>query len=320
MKPTDLSELADHIRRSPQFQQKRIISPTLGGVGFQTAAMGFVNGDDAAAIPDGDGFLLLAAEAITPSLVRRDPFLAGRSAVLANVNDIYSMGGRPVAIVDVILADDTGTSAEIFRGVADFSMRLQVPVVGGHTTVAEGPPSVSLAILGKAARLITSFNARPGDRMALVYNPDGEWLEDLGFWNSLPGRTGAEHIADLELLPMAAESGLVRAGRDVSMCGIAGTALMLLEASGVGARVELERITIPEGVHPGRWLLAYFSYGFILAVGDQQWNDVVDLFGARSLQVLQIGTFLSGSQLILSAGGRQEVLWDWSAKPFLGFR
>ncbi len=315
-----MPDLVDFIRSSPQFAQKRSVMTVIGGSRSGFCDQRILNGDDAAAIPDGDGFLLLAAEGIMPSLVHRDPFFAGRSAVLANVNDIYSMGGRPIAIVDVISAEDNAINSEIFRGMMDFSKRFRVPVVGGHTLTTEGTPFVSLAILGKAGKIITSFDARPGDRMALVYNPDGKWLDDLGFWNSLPGRSGPEHIEDLELLPQAAESELVLAGKDVSMSGIIGTALMFVEASGVGARIDLDCIPIPEGVHTGRWLLAYFSYGFLLAVSDERWGQVVDLFSDRSLEVRQIGSFCEGSRLVLSAEGRQELVWDWSVEPFLGLQ
>jgi selenophosphate synthetase-related protein len=204
--------------------------------------------------------------------------------------------------------------------MTDFSKRLRVPVVGGHTLITEGNPFVSLAILGKARKIITSFDANPGDRMALIYNPDGKWMDDLGFWNSLPSRSGPEHIEDLELIPQAAESELVQAGKDVSMSGIIGTALMFVEASGVGARIDLDCIPMPEGVHPGRWLLAYFSYGFLLAVSEERWGQVVDLFSLRSLEVRQIGSFCEGSQLVLSSEGRQEALWDWSVEPFLGLQ
>jgi AIR synthase-related protein len=320
LKSPVLPDLVDFIRSSEQFAQKLSIMSVIGGSDPGFCDQRILNGDDAAAIPEDDGFLLLAAEGIVPSLVLFDPFFAGRSAVLANVNDIYSMGGRPIAIVDVISAEDNVINSEIFRGMTDFSKRLRVPVVGGHTLITEGNPFVSLAILGKARKIITSFDANPGDRMALIYNPDGKWMDDLGFWNSLPSRSGPEHIEDLELIPQAAESELVQAGKDVSMSGIIGTALMFVEASGVGARIDLDCIPMPEGVHPGRWLLAYFSYGFLLAVSEERWGQVVDLFSLRSLEVRQIGSFCEGSQLVLSSEGRQEALWDWSVEPFLGLQ
>jgi selenophosphate synthetase-related protein len=59
-------------------------------------------GDDCAAIQDGDDWLLLAAEGMLPSFVAEDPWFAGYSAVMVNLSDIAAMGGRPLALVDVL--------------------------------------------------------------------------------------------------------------------------------------------------------------------------------------------------------------------------
>ncbi len=319
MSRLDLSSLVKDLRGSEQFAQKRSIGAVVGQNDQDSLNPRILNGDDAAAIPDGDGYLLLATEGIVPSLVEFDPFMAGRSAVLANVNDIYSMGGRPVAMVDVIGSKDPKISREILRGMRDFSTRFQVPIVGGHTLTTDGGVSASLTILGRARRLITSFDAHPGDRIALVYNPEGVWLDDLGFWNSIPGRSAQDHVGDLELLPQAAESGLVHAGKDISMAGIAGTVLMFAEASGLGGYLELDSVPIPEGIDPGRWLVAYFSYGFLLAVDENRWGAVSELFEGRSLQMRDVGFFCSGSRVFLSRDGETEILWDWSEEPFTGF-
>ncbi|MFT9258771.1 MAG: AIR synthase related protein, partial [Acetobacter sp.] len=56
-------------------------------------------GDDCAAIPDGDGYLLLASEGFQDSFVRAMPWFAGYCGVMVNVSDIAAMGGRPVAVV-----------------------------------------------------------------------------------------------------------------------------------------------------------------------------------------------------------------------------
>ena len=52
-------------------------------------------GDDCAAIPDGDGFLLFAIEGFMNEFVARDPWFAGWCGVMVNVSDIAAMGGGP---------------------------------------------------------------------------------------------------------------------------------------------------------------------------------------------------------------------------------
>lgn len=275
------------------------------------------NGDDAAAIPDGDGFLLFAAEGILPSLVRLDPYLAGRSAVLANVNDIYAMGGRPIALVDVLAADGAA-SRELCRGMRDGAARYGVPIVGGHTARAAGAPSLSVAILGRARRLVTSFDASPGDRLVLVTNDDGRWLADHGYWNATLPVNDPALPGHLELLPAAAEAGLVHAGKDVSMSGVAGTVLMLAEGSRVGARLDLEAVSPPPGVPLVPWLLAFMSYGFVLAVRPDAVEAFRAPFQARGLRAEVIGEVTAGSAVTLHQGADQATLWDWRERPFTG--
>ena len=49
-----------------------------------------------------------------------------------------------------------------------------------------------------------------------------------------------------ELLVKLAEAGLYNAGKDVSIGGIIGTTLMLLETSNVGETLDLDAILCPE--------------------------------------------------------------------------
>ena len=53
-------------------------------------------------IPWKEDYLLLAADGIMPQLLINEPYAAGKAAVMVSVNDIYSMGGRPIAMVNVL--------------------------------------------------------------------------------------------------------------------------------------------------------------------------------------------------------------------------
>src|SRR5260370_10441001 len=92
-------------------------------------------GDDCAAIPDGDGHLLFAIEGISPKLVQSSPRAAGYCSVLVNASDVYSMGGRPLAVVDALFGSDPHAAAQILEGMHRAASRLGIPVVGGHTNL-----------------------------------------------------------------------------------------------------------------------------------------------------------------------------------------
>ena len=103
-----LPELAQHLRDALGVQQKREIQaaarhlPALARGPWGSSQVRL--GDDCAAIPDGEGYLLLAAEGIWPELVAREPRFAGTCSVLVNLSDVYAMGGRPLAVVDALFA------------------------------------------------------------------------------------------------------------------------------------------------------------------------------------------------------------------------
>jgi hypothetical protein len=74
------------------------------------------------------------------------------------------------------------------------------------------------------------------------------------FWNASDDAPPARLRADYALLPRIAEEKMAVAAKDISMGGIAGTALMLCEASGVGATLRLDAIPRPADLPWARWL------------------------------------------------------------------
>ncbi|HVT08024.1 MAG TPA: sll0787 family AIR synthase-like protein [Polyangia bacterium] len=275
-------------------------------------------GDDAAAIPDGEGHLLLAAEGMSPELVAREPRFAGYCAVMVNASDIYAMGGRPLALVDALFATSAEAAGPLLQGLADGAARFGVPVVGGHTNLHSPAPALAAAVLGRARRLLTSFDARPGDHLIAAVDLRGH-MHGPSFWNASTEGPAERLRADYELLPQLAEAGLARAAKDISMGGLVGTALMMLEASGVGATLVLDDVPRPAGVRWEQWLLAFPSYGFLLAVAPEASARVVDTFGARGIAAAVIGAADDTRRVQLRLGGAQVPWWDLAREPLTGY-
>ncbi|HVZ73473.1 MAG TPA: sll0787 family AIR synthase-like protein [Polyangia bacterium] len=318
-----LPELASTLRAALGVQHKRDIqaaasafSDVRGGPwGNATVRLG----DDTAAIPDGEGYLLFAAEGMWPELVATEPRFAGYCAVMVNASDVYSMGGRPLAIVDALFATSGDAAAPVLAGMRDAAARFGVPVVGGHTNLHSPYPALAAAVLGRAKQLLTSFDARPGDVLVAAYDLRGQMHPKHAFWNaSLEGPVDRLR-GDYEVLPAIAEAGLAAAAKDVSMGGLVGTTLMLLEASGVGAELELEAIPRPVGVPWERWLLAFPSYGFLLSVAPANVARVCELFSSRGLAAAAVGRVDASRKLTLASGGAREEIWDLGAEALTGF-
>ena len=289
---------------------------------FLTAANPTANirlGDDCAAIPDGDGYLLLAAEGMMPFLVEADPWFAGWSAVMVNVSDIYAMGGRPIAVVDTLWSNNPEISEQLLAGMTAAAQAYQVPIVGGHTNGHSEYHALSAAILGRAQSLISSFDARPGDRLIAAIDLRGQQHPKYPFWNAATKTDPTRLRSDLELLPELAENGLCDAGKDISMGGIIGTTLMLLETSGCGAVLNLDRVPIPPNIPSEIWLVSFPSYGFLLSVRPEKVDRVMQMFLDRQIACADIGEIQDHAQLILETQASSTIFWDFADEQLTGF-
>ena len=102
------------------------------------------------------------------------------------------------------------------------------------------------------------------------------------------------------------------------MAGMVGTTVMLAESSGIGAAIDLDALTPPPGVDLVQWLLAFMSYGFVLAVPPARLEAVTAHFGATGLCAASIGSFQEERRVLLCRGEERAVLWDFISRPFVG--
>jgi AIR synthase-related protein len=251
--------------------------------------------------------------------VASEPRFAASCAVLVNASDVYAMGGQPLAVVDALFAGDAAAAEPMWQGLAEGAERLGVPVVGGHTNLHSPYPALAAAVLGRARRLLTSFDACPGDDLIAAVDLRGQMHPRHPFWNASVGVAPARLRGDYALLPRLAESGLAAAGKDISMGGLVGTALMLLEASGVGATLWLETIPRPAGIPWATWLLAFPSYGFLLSVPPQNSALVLRTFATREIAAAVVGRVDDRRRLTLVHESERAVLWDLGQEPLTGF-
>jgi uncharacterized protein len=275
-------------------------------------------GDDCAAIPDGDGFLLLAIEGFMNEFVAGDPWFAGWCGVMVNISDVAAMGGRPIAVVDAVWAAGEGAAEPVLEGLRAASQAYQVPIVGGHTNLRTDRRQLSVAILGRAERLLTSFDAKPGDRLVAAFDLRGKYREPFSNWEAATDAPAARLLADLELLPFIAESGLAVAAKDVSQGGVIGTAMMLAECSRVGVAIDVSRVPRPEGVALARWLQTFPSYGYLLAVEPDKVSAVLARFEARGIAAADVGQITSDLRVTIGDGITIETVWDFAREPLMG--
>lgn len=320
-----LQDLAALIRASRGFDGKRDIAGAVEALGLASGGrLGMARdtiavGDDCAAIPDRSGFLLFAIEGFIDSFVAADPWFAGYCGVMVNLSDIAAMGGRPIAVVDALWAASAPGAGPILAGLKAGAETYGVPVVGGHTNTRSDRSGLAVAVLGRAERLLTSFDALPGHDLVMAVDLRGRYRGPTSTnWDASTGAPLGRLRLDLDLLPEIAEAGLCGAAKDISMAGTIGTAAMLLECSGVGGVIDPSLVPRPEGADLGRWLMSFPSFGFLLSVAPDQTAAVVSRFAARDVAASRIGTVEPGYMLRLRDGVDEVTVWDFAEAPLIG--
>jgi selenophosphate synthetase-related protein len=308
---SDAEALAAAIRDLPALQSKRDLRLVrrLGAVG---------DGDDGALIAHGEEWIVLCGEAMLPSYVAAHPRAAGASAVVTNVSDVRAMGGRPLAILDMLVSPDEAHAELVLEGLAWAAELLGVEVVGGHLTLGAAA-SLAATCTGIARRPLRAAAARPGDVLLGAFCLDGRYMnDDNDFFSSLRDRAPERLRDDGEALVEVAEAGLCHAARDVSMPGAAGSLLQLLEATRCGALLDVDRLPRPANVCVERWLRTFPSFGFVLAAAPEHVDAACDAFRRRGLACEPCGSFDDSRALKLASGSSTATVWDLGIAPLTG--
>jgi AIR synthase-related protein len=313
---SELAALAQRLRLHPGLLAKRDIQPAAGAFAHQpfpglgaAAALG----DDAALLPAVGGALLLACEGLHPELVREDPWFAGWSGVLVNLSDIAAMGGRPLALVNSLWSQGGPSAGQLLAGMGEACDRFAIPMVGGHSNLSSPYEALSVAVLGVLeGPPLSARAARADDELWLLADPRGAFHRHYPFWDAATGAPPERLRDQLALLPDLARLGLCHAAKDVSMGGIAGTAVMFAEAASLALEIDLAAVPRPEEVAEEAWLTCFPSFGFLLAVSPLRSSALRDhLLLVPELLAAPIGHFAPGEpSLVLQRQGERRIVWD----------
>lgn len=308
---TDILTQISQLRTHPHILDKKNIEITHKAIGGKVKSSVFFEGannqinigDDTAAIKQPDGsYLLFAAEGIVTSFLENDPWFAGYSAVMVNISDITSMGGLPIAVTDTIYAKDAASTGPIWEGMLAASKNYGVPIVGGHTCFHNTNKALSVSILGKSTQhLLTSFDAQPGDELLVITDiKRGNYFKQYPFWNASTTAT-PKLLQQLTKLPyQIANNQWSKCAKDISMGGILGTLLMLMNTSKIGVKLHLNSLTKPTSVSWEKWLVSFPSYGYIMTCKKEHVAPITNLFESYEVQCDHVGKIVSEQELIIS--------------------
>ena len=278
-------------------------------------------GDDASAIDIGeDNIILFAADGIWGKLMDADPYWAGYCSILVNVNDIAAMGGKPIAMVNILSITNENIANKLLDGIKDGCKKFNVPMVGGHLHPDADYNALDVAIVGIAKKneIITSFGATVGDKIIVAIDLDGRQHPKFALnWDTTYLKD--EKIVQDQIIAMKeiAKKGLATGGKDISNPGTLGTLEMLLESSGVGASVNLNDIPRNENVNWDVWLKSYPGAGFVLTAKEKDVNQLIEILKKVSIDASVVGEVIKEKKLYLSDENEKLILFDQSKNPVL---
>jgi phosphoribosylformylglycinamidine synthase len=159
----------------------------------------------------------LAVSLDGPPLGERDPFVAGRQAVLDAARNVACAGGEPLALTDCLNFGNPEKPeigwelAQAIEGIAQAAEALGVPVVSGNVSLyneTDGraiPPTPVLGCVGLVADVREVPRGwRPEDRVWLA---EGDDVELIGWlWRNAPRLSLAHDVSDGGLAHALAEA------------------------------------------------------------------------------------------------------------------
>jgi selenide,water dikinase len=108
---------------------------------------------------------------ITPPV--DDPYWFGQISAANSISDVYSMGGKPLTALNIVMFPakhlDMGVLREVLRGGHDKTVEAGACLVGGHT-VDDEEPKYGLSVSGivHPDHIITNAGSQPGDALILT--------------------------------------------------------------------------------------------------------------------------------------------------------
>ena len=292
-------------------------------------------GENAGAVDIGDG--LAAVFKIEshnhPSFI--EPRQGAATGVGGIVRDIFTMGARPIALLDSLrfgaLEDERGGSAAetvrlvdgVVAGIAGYGNSIGVPTVGGEVAFEPGyagNPLVNVFCLGVAkadglARGAASGAGNPVYYVGAKTGRDGihgATMASAEFDDRSADNRPAVQVGDpfmekllleacLEVMPTGALVGI----QDMGAAGLACSTCEMAARGGTGIDIDVARVPRREtGMTPYEIMLSESQERMLLVVRRGREAEVERVFGKWDLHAVRIGEVTGDGLLRVRDGGR----------------
>ncbi|MGF1536396.1 MAG: phosphoribosylformylglycinamidine synthase subunit PurL [Elainellaceae cyanobacterium] len=261
---------------------------------------------------DGDRLVFKIESHNHPSAV--EPFQGAATGVGGILRDIFTMGARPMAVLNSLRFGDleSGRSRRLFSGVvagiSHYGNCVGVPTVGGEIyfdgAYAENP-LVNVMALGlmETPEIIKAGASGIGNPVLYVGSTTGrDGMGGASFASaelsddSLDDRPAVQ-VGDpflekslIEACLEAFKTGYVVAAQDMGAAGLTCSTAEIAEKGGVGIELDLDRIPVREsGMEPYEYLLSESQERMLFVAEAGREQALIDIFHRWELQAVVAG-------------------------------
>ncbi len=281
-------------------------------------------GDDAAIldIPSGHELVVCTDTLVEGIHFPRDthPEAIGHKSLAVNLSDLAAMGAQPTFFFMALTlpAEDTAWLDAFAHGMARLANRFRIQLAGGDTT--RGPLSITITALGivEKGRALLRSGAQPGD-LVVVSGVTGAAAHALSVMQQGREPEPSDRMA-LEFPQPRVSLGRALAASATSCIdlsdGLAADLGHILDRSGVGAELELDRLPVPPGLKnladEQRWRLQLAGgddYELCFTIPADSAGELDQFSESCGVALARIGTIVrrDGIELITGTGGRFEL-------------
>jgi len=296
-------------------------------------------GENAGVVDIGDG--LVAAFKIEshnhPSFV--EPFQGAATGVGGILRDIFTMGARPIAVLDSLrfgpITPGHGVTAEdaaknrrildgVIRGIAHYGNCFGVPTVGGEVCFEPcylQNPLVNALALGIAKKEDLFFAKAKGSGNLVIYvgaktGRDGihgaSLLASAEFTEESQQKRPNVQVGDpfvekllLEACLEAMRTGAVVAIQDMGAAGLTCSTTEMASRGGTGIEIDLAKVPQREtGMTPYEIMLSESQERMLLVATKDREREVLDVFAKWGLDAVVVGEVTDGGLLHVKDHGR----------------
>jgi phosphoribosylformylglycinamidine synthase subunit PurL len=264
-----------------------------------------------------------------PSAV--EPYQGAATGVGGILRDIFTMGARPIAVLDALRFGDPGSARTrhlvdgVVRGVGGYGNCVGVPTVGGELVFDpsyEGNPLVNVMAIGLLEERLLTRAAAPGPGNLVVLFGSTTGRDGIGGASVLASATFgaaesskrpsvqvgdpfAEKLlieASLELI----ERGLVEGLQDLGAAGITCATSETADRAATGMRIDLGSIPRREpDMEPFEVMISESQERMLAIVRPDRWEAVRAVCERWGLPVAVIGKVTDDGDIAVVAGDRE---------------